>query len=237
MLVKTKAIVISTLKYQEKSLIVKCFTQSDGLKTYFVRDAFSNKKTSQKNAYFQPLNLLEIVAIHKNKNTLETLKEIKINTPLHAIHTNIFKSTVVLFLSEMLQNAIHEEEKNEPLFVYLETALLWLDHNTQTANFHLITLLDITKYLGFYPNINQIQKPFFELIEGTFSNHQAISALNETQTKLFKKLIALKLSDTQNHFHSHDRQTLLKIIIDYYALHLNGFKRPKSIDILKEIFQ
>ena len=137
----------------------------------------------------------------------------------------------------MLQNAIHEEEKNEPLFVYLETALLWLDHNTQTANFHLITLLDITKYLGFYPNINQIQKPFFELIEGTFSNHQAISALNETQTKLFKKLIALKLSDTQNHFQSHDRQTLLKIIIDYYALHLNGFKRPKSIDILKEIFQ
>ncbi len=237
MLVKTKAIVISTLKYQEKSLIVKCFTQSDGLKTYFVRDAFSNKKTSQKNAYFQPLTLIEIEAIHKNKNTLETLKEIKINTPLHGIHTNIFKSTIVLFLAEMLQNAIREEEKNDPLFIYLETALIWLDSNTKIANFHLITLLEISKYLGFYPNTNHIHKPFFELIEGTFSNNQAISSLNETQTNLFKNLIALKISDTQNHFLNHDRQTLLKIIIDYYALHLNGFKRPKSIDILKEIFQ
>ena len=41
MLVKTKAIVISSLKYQEKSLIVKCLTQSDGLKSYFVPNAFS----------------------------------------------------------------------------------------------------------------------------------------------------------------------------------------------------
>ena len=42
MLVKTKAIVISALKFQEKSLIVKCFTESDGMKSYFVRDAFSS---------------------------------------------------------------------------------------------------------------------------------------------------------------------------------------------------
>ena len=71
MLVKTKAIVISTLKYQEKSLIVKCFTQSDGLKSYFVRNAFSSGKTSQKIAYFQPLTILESEATHKNKGTLE----------------------------------------------------------------------------------------------------------------------------------------------------------------------
>ena len=53
MLIKTKAIVISSLKYQEKSLIVKCLTQSDGLKSYFVPNAFSAKKSNQKIAYFQ----------------------------------------------------------------------------------------------------------------------------------------------------------------------------------------
>ena len=56
MLIKTKAIVISSLKYQEKSLIVKCFTQSDGLKSYFVPNAFSAKKSNQK-----------IVSAHFNK--------------------------------------------------------------------------------------------------------------------------------------------------------------------------
>ena len=48
MLVKTKAIVLSSLKFQEKSLIVKCFTESDGLKSYFVQSAYSNKKSNQK---------------------------------------------------------------------------------------------------------------------------------------------------------------------------------------------
>ena len=81
MLVKTKAIVISALKYQEKSLIVKCFTETDGLKSYFVRDAFSNRKSNQKIAYFQPLTILEIEAVHKNKGTLENFKEIKLATP------------------------------------------------------------------------------------------------------------------------------------------------------------
>jgi len=67
MLVKTKAIVISALKYQEKSLIVKCFTETDGLKSYFVHNAFSGKNNKQKIAYFQPLNILEIEAVHKKQ--------------------------------------------------------------------------------------------------------------------------------------------------------------------------
>ncbi|WP_317162508.1 recombination protein O N-terminal domain-containing protein [Flavobacterium haoranii] len=52
MLIKTKAVVISAVKYQEKSLIVRCFTLSDGLKSYFVTNAFTGKKNNQKNAFF-----------------------------------------------------------------------------------------------------------------------------------------------------------------------------------------
>ena len=163
MLVKTKAIVISSLKFQEKSLIVKCFTLSDGLKSYFVRDAFSARKGNQKIAYFQPLTLIEIEAIHKNKGTLEQFKEIKINSPFQTIHSDVVKSTMTLFLSEMLHHSIHEEEKNEPLFHFIESALQWFDHHDEIANFHLIFLLEITKFLGFYPDISEIQFPFFEM--------------------------------------------------------------------------
>ena len=112
MLVKTKAIVISSLKFQEKSLIVKCFTLSSGLKSYFVRDAFSSRKASQKIAYFQPFSILEIEAVHKNKGTLENFKEIKTAVPFQSIHTDIVKSTMVMFLSEMLHYSTQEEEKN-----------------------------------------------------------------------------------------------------------------------------
>ncbi|WP_026728285.1 DNA repair protein RecO [Flavobacterium denitrificans] len=236
MQVKTKAIVISSLKFQEKSLIVKCFTLSSGLKSYFVRDAFSSRKTSQKIAYFQPFSILEIEAVHKNKGTLENFKEIKSAVPFQSIHTDIVKSTIVMFLSEMLHYSIQEEEKNEQLFLFLETALTWLDHHDEISNFHLILLLEITKYLGFYPDISEIDLPFFEMNEGVFTLFQNGNLLSEHETNLFKKLLELKFDNDQKVFHVLERQILLKILIDYYSLHLEGFKKPKSLEILKEVF-
>ncbi|HEX9152698.1 MAG TPA: DNA repair protein RecO [Flavobacterium sp.] len=236
MLVKTKAIVISSLKFQEKSLIVKCFTLSHGLKSYFVRDAFSSRKANQKIAYFQPLTILEIEAVHKNKGTLENFKEIKIAAPFHSIHSDIYKSTIVMFVSEILHHSIHEEEKNEHLFTFLETALHWLDNHDEIANFHLILLLETTKYLGFYPDVSDIDMPFFEMTEGVFTPFHAISSLTEHESSLFKKLIDLKFDNNQKIFHVIERQIVLRILIDYYSIHLDGFKKPKSLDVLKEVF-
>lgn len=236
MLVKTKAIVLSSIKFQEKSLIVKCFTQSNGLKSYFVRDAFSGRKSNQKIAYFQPLSILEIEAVHKNKGTLENFKEIKTAIPFQSIHSDIFKSTMVLFISEILHHSIHEEEKNEALFTFLETALLWLDTHNEIANFHLILLLETTKYLGFYPDVSDRDMPFFEMTEGVFTPFHGMSSLTEHETNLFKKLIDLKFDNDQKIFHVIERQILLKILIDYYSFHLDGFKKPKSVEVLKEVF-
>jgi DNA repair protein RecO (recombination protein O) len=234
--VKTKAIVISAIKFQEKSLIAKCFTLSHGLKTYFVRDAFSARKASQKIAYFQPLTILEIEAVHKNKGTLENFKEIKIGIPFQTIHTDIVKSTIVMFLSEILHYSIQEEEKNESLFIFLETALFWLDQHDEITNFHLILMLETTKYLGFYPDVSDADLPFFEMNEGVFTLFHGLSALTEHETNLLKKLIDLKFDNDQKVFHVVERQLLLKILIDYYSFHLDGFKRPKSLEVLKEIF-
>jgi DNA repair protein RecO (recombination protein O) len=236
MLVKTKAIVISSLKYQEKSLIVKCFTLSDGLKSYFVQSAFSSKKSNQKIAYFQPLTLLEIEANHKNKGTLEHFKEIKLAHAYQTISRDIVKSTIVMFLSEILHHSIQEEEKNENLFLFLESALLWLDNHEETSNFHLILLLEVTKFLGFYPDITDIDGKHFEMKDGIFSPFMGISCLTEHETHLFKKLIDLKFDSNQKVFAGIERQILLKILLDYYTIHLDGFKKPKSLDVLKEVF-
>lgn len=234
MLIKTKAIVISSLKYQEKSLIVKCFTQSDGLKSYFVPNAFSAKKSNQKIAYFQPFSILEIEANHKNKGTLEHFKEIKLAYSYQTIATDVVKSSIILFLSEMLHHSIKEEEENENLFTFLETALLWLDNHEEITNFHLIFLLQMTKFFGFFPN--KANGNYFEMIDGVFSEYQGTSCLNFQETVLLKKLLELKFDSSKKLFLASERQQLLKIIIDYYSIHLDGFKKPKSLEVLKEVF-
>lgn len=238
MLVKTKAIVLSALRYQEKSLIVKCFTQNSGLKSYYIRDAFSAKKRSQKNIYFRPLSIIEIEASHKDKGALEYLKEVKLAHQYHSIHTNIAKSTILLFISEVLHHSIKEEEKNQPLYDFLETALLWLDSNDDCANFHLILLLETTKFLGFYPNSpTQQLYTFFEMKEGVFSTHQSLSCLSIEDTLLLRRLLALKFDNSAKAFHVSERHALLKIILDYYTFHLDGFKKPKSLEVLREVFE
>jgi DNA repair protein RecO (recombination protein O) len=90
--------------------------------------------------------------------------------------------------------------------------------------------------LGFYPDISDIDMPFFEMTEGIFTPFHAISSLTEHESNLFKKLIDLKFDNNQKIFHVIERQIVLRILIDYYSFHLDGFKKPKSLDVLKEVF-
>ena len=235
MLVKTKAIVISTLRYQEKSLIVKCFTEAAGLKTYFVQSAFSSKKSRQRIAYFQPLNILEIEAMHKNKGTMESFKEVRLASD-YSPNLDIVKNTILLFVSEVLQYSIQEEEENQELFNYLESALRWLNQHDTIANFHMILLVNISRFLGFYPDVSSIEEPFFEISEGVFVDYRGITCLTDYETYLFKRLLNLKFSDDQKVFSGSERQILIKILLQYYSAHIEGFRQPKSLEVLTEIF-
>lgn len=233
---KTKLLVIRTIKCSDKSLIVTCFTQRNGIKTYFVKDVFSSRKNRQRAAYFQPLNILEVVENYKTKNKLEILKEVSMAYQYQTVGVDIVKSTMILFLSEILYYSIKSEEENEPLFSYLETACIWLDTHHDIVNTHLIIFMGITKYLGFFPNIDTIQNRYFDLSEGLFVNHQDVNTLNAEQTMLLKTLLKLRLDNDTNVFRVTERQELLKIIIDYYMFHIDGFRKLKSIEVLKEVY-
>ena len=111
--ITTKAIVLSSLKYSDTSLIVKCYTEQEGIKSYIIKGILKAKKGGIKVAYFQPLTQLILVANHSSKSSLNTLKEVQILNPYKTIYRDIVKQSVVLFLSEVLANSIQEEEKNE----------------------------------------------------------------------------------------------------------------------------
>lgn len=236
MLIKTKAVVLSAVKYQEKSLIVKCFTQFSGVKSYYIRNAFSKGKGAQNNAYFRPLTLLEIEAQHKNKGGLEYLKELKLAHPYQTIYSDFYKNSMGIFIAEMLHNLIKEEEPNEPLFEYLETALLWFDHQEEAANFHLIVLLGITKYLGFYPDFSESEEAFFDPLAGNFTAFFEKNCFEAEETQLFKRLLTHGFQSNQQIFSARERNALLELLLRYYNLHISGFRNPKSLSVLREIF-
>lgn len=238
MQITTKAIILTSLKYGDTSLIVRAFTASDGLKSYMLKGVLSAKKAKLKTAYFQPLTQLEIIAIHRNKGTLESIREAKINYPYQSVHKNIAKNAMTLFLAEMLTHCIHEEETNPALFEFLEASFQWLDMHDEIANFHCHFLIQLTKYLGFYPDTSAMRSSFFDLLEGKFTDtpslHPVLMGENLDYLKSFlgihfDTLHTIKMNKT-------NRQELLQSLVLYFELHLQGFRKPKSLAVLNEVF-
>ncbi|CAL2079339.1 DNA repair protein RecO [Tenacibaculum sp. 190524A05c] len=237
-IISTKAIVFSSIKYGDTSLIVKCFTLEEGVKTYMIKGVLKAKKGKLKAAYFQPLTQLQLTASHNNKGNLNSLREASVSIPYESIPLDIIKQSIVLFLSEILSSIIQEEEKNEGLYNYIETALIWLDTHDAISNFHLLFLLNLSKYLGFYPDTSNSDASAFSLPEGSFtnSNYEKLTLIN-TDLTLFKKLLGINFDAIHTiSFNKRERQTLLRIIIQYFELHLEGFKKPKSLDVLETVF-
>jgi len=238
-IISTKAIVLSAIKYSDSSLIVKCYTEHLGVKTYLIRGVLKSRKGAIKAAYFQPLTLLTIEANHKQKSNLHSLKEVHVFHAYTSIHTDIVKQSIVLFLSEILSSSIQEEEENSVLYEYVETALIWLDTHDKIANFHLLFLLNLTKYLGFYPDLfNQETASSFNLFEGSFSNTSTDkNCIVHHHLFLFKRLLGINFDAIEDVlFSKQDRQALLQIIIRYFEFHLDGFRKPKSLTILETVF-
>jgi len=239
MVVTTKGIVLSSVKYGDSHLIVSCFTEISGLKSYMLHNILSSRRGKLKSSYFQPLTLLELEAVHKDRGSLEKIREAKVIHPYRTLHVDMIKTTMVIFLAEMLKNSIKEEEKNLDLFRFLESSLIWLDDHEQIANFHIMFLLKLSKYLGFYPDTTQFNKKYFNLIEGNFQDSKTNNYCEKGSSVQFLKqffgidfdaISGIKLTKTA-------RFETLNLLLMYYKLHLHNFKNPKSLLVLKQLFE
>ena len=237
MVVSTKAIVISKIKYKDSDLIVKCYTASSGIKSYMIKNALKSKKGKFRPAYFQPLSLLEIEAQHKEMRNLHYLKEVRLHKPYESLHTNVFKSTVLLFLSEILSMILNEEEANFQLFEYIETTLLWFDTVENTGVFHHQFLMGLTKFLGINPEIQNNQRSYFNLQEGKFQVKNSEYSVTGEKLKLLKPFLGTKFDTSLSiELSSNQKQELLNMILDYFKLHLQGFRHPKSLTVLSQVY-
>ncbi|NQV77009.1 MAG: DNA repair protein RecO [Lutibacter sp.] len=237
MIETTNAIVIKTIRYGDTSLITTCYTQNFGIKSYMLRGILKAKKAKIKAAYFQPLMQLNLSANHNNKGNLSSIRDLEVSKFYNSIYTDIKKQTIALFLAEVIYYSIREEEQNSSLYQYLETSFLWLDTHDKISNFHLLFLLNLTKFLGFYPETNDINALYFDLLEGTFTNHFKLNTVTGENLVQFKKLLGINFDVLHTvDFSSSNRQTVLSILIQYFELHLGGFKKPKSLEVLKSVF-
>lgn len=236
--VSSKAIVISTLKYGDSSLIVRLFTREGGLQAYLVKGILGRKKGGLKAGHFQPLTQLEVVGNPSRTGKLGYLREVAIAFPYQTLHADIRKGTIALFLSEVLAQSIREQEPDPDLFSYLETTLQWLDHHEQVANFHIRFLIGLSRFLGFYPDRSLSDAPYFDLGEGAFVREPALHpVLGGGQLALFNRFLETGFDGLdQIRISQTERREMLQALVAYYGIHLPGFREPRSLGVLDAVY-
>ncbi len=240
MQVSTPAIVLRTHKYSETSIIAKLYTQKLGLTTFIVHGV--RKKHSKISAsLFQPLQLLHVKLTYKERAGMQSLKDINISEGIHSIHSDIFKSSIAMYIAELIYKVIKEEEANENLFQYLYASIAFLNEakGNYITNFHLLFTLDLSRYLGFYPTANfSTNKCYFILEHAKFeSAYNNSTYFNKKISALLNQLMQLKYDDIPNFYITTiQRRLLLKGLLSYYQYHLPEMGTIQSIDILETLF-
>ncbi len=222
MLHKTKGIVLNYIKYSDTSIIVKIYTEAFGLQSYIVNSVRS-AKAKNKIALFQPLTLLDMVVYHKNHQGLQRISEVRSAEPYFSIPFEMHKTSIAIFLSEVLIKTLKEESANQELFDFLFHSFHTLDKiEKSTLNFHVSFLLRYSFYLGFFPADvksiweNSLYKPSAEIIE------YVENCMKYTYFETFKS------SNTH-------RREALDIVIAFYKNQIESFGDIQSIVVLREV--
>lgn len=240
MLIKCKAIVIHTIDYSESSVVLKCFTDLHGVQSFMVNGVRS-KKGAIKPSHLLPLSLLELDIYHQPQKNLQRIKELKSQPQLKTIHFDLIKSAVGIFVAEIIHKTVKEENHQDiPLFTFLFNSIQILDLQVnKVSNFPLFFIIQLTRYLGFYPKGIYTEKTNgFDTREGVFEEyniHNTFQLTPELSACISSLLQCSAINFQDITLTSLQRTTLLEIMIDYYKKHITGFLDIKSHKILAEV--
>ncbi len=228
---KTRGILLKKTKLANGGLVLKFYTEEFGVKSFIGRSSKKVKNT------FLPLSIASFSAYANPKNELNNIKDYETEYPLRDIYQDIYKSNILIFLNEILNHVIQEEEKNLQKFNFLIKTILELETQPLSMDFHLIFLMQFTSYLGLEPD-TESKGTYFDFAEGEIKGSipTHIHFFDESETVLFKHLYDLAFEEgISTQFTNQLRKRALQLIVTYYRYHTD-MRELKSLTVLETVF-
>jgi DNA repair protein RecO (recombination protein O) len=234
MKISDKGIVIRTVKYNDKALILHMYCRELGCRAFFFRTGKNNSRN-----LLQPLTLLQFTSEEKDQQGL-----LSITAPslLFGQESAVFdpqKAAISFFLAELLQKSLVDEYRNLELFDFLQDAILLLDKEEIVANFHIWLMRELCKYYGISPSMDG-GNACFHFQPGLFSDdpHLSNDKLTDQESawmfaafdEPYEMLRTLKLPGLA-------RKKMIQSFLHYFRLHLDQSMVMKSLDVLTEVFE
>ena len=240
MLHKTRGIVLHYIRYGETSIIAHIYTELFGRQSYIINKVRSKRPSFSLN-FFQPLTILDIETYYKPSYDIQRIKEIKRHIPLDQIYSDIFKSSIAIFIAEIVYKTLYEAESNLSMFNFLSHSIQFLDLMKKgISNFHLVFLIQYSKYLGIFPQF-QLDQLNEEITRERFAEQMMEDTpfmnLSENARKILSELTRQSFQNLESiDIVSQIRIELLEKLVEFYKLHFENITQINSLKILREIF-
>ncbi len=241
MIISTKGIVLHCMDYSETSIIARVYTEQLGLQSYIAKGV-RKKGARIKRNLFAPLSLIRLVANHKEGEGLRVIRDAACEYQLNGIATDMTKTAVSIYISELLTHAVSAQMADPHLYGYIEDAILNLDRATVSiAGFPLAFTIGLTQFMGFDPHNNFSKlNTYFDMLGGNFCPHPPdhlyylSSPLSDSLSEVLSALNAGAVSLKTDYA---TRSVLLQKMLEYFRIHIPSFGAIKSVQVLSDVLK
>lgn len=237
---KARGVVLSTVKYGDSGVVVQMLTDKLGRQSYMVQGVRSSRGKGSKMALLQPLFVLSFEGLEPTHGDLHKMREVQNDIVFKSVPYDIRKSTIALFMAEVLYRLVGESEANEPLFDFVYNSVRALDEIEEgVANFHLWFLANLSRYLGYFPGNEHRKGCWFDMREGLYVTTMPLHdySMNASEAELLRDLTECDLECLgEIPLNREQRVAMLSRLVEYYSIHLEAIRSVRSIEILQEVF-
>ena len=239
MIIKTRGIILRTVKYSETSLILDIYTEGGGLRSYII-SGVRTQKSKVPMGLLQVTSLVDLVA-YDAQGKLNRIKEIHAAHVYTTLPFDIHRSSIGIFMAEIARRTLREAEENRDLFAFLFDIFKFLDETTERfSNLHLSFLLELAGHLGFRPHEDDYTEgAVFDYKNGIFTKNIVGHSyfLNERLSMVLKEILSTPWQESHSLKLTRDeRRQLLGEVLKFYQFQLDNFPDIQSFKILQEIF-
>ncbi|MBE6211085.1 MAG: DNA repair protein RecO [Rikenellaceae bacterium] len=237
---KARGIVLNTVKYGDSSMVAQLLTDVGGRCSYMVQGVRSSRGRGSKAALLQPMFAVEFEGLESSKMDMHRFRELRSGLVLQSTPFDVRKSTIALFMAEVLYRLVRESEPNEALFDFVWGSVEALDAMDEgVANFHLWFLANLSRFLGFSPAGEYSSGAMFDMKEGRFttmpSGHSAV--MDAPNAEILRDLLECDVRYlAEIGLNRRQRVEFLDEMMRYYGYHLEAVNTVRSIRILQEVF-
>lgn len=231
---------LHTVKYGEKSMVAYLLTDVGGRQSYMVQGVRSSRGRGSKLALFQPMFPVAFEGWSSSRMEMHRFREVRSGLVLQSLPFDVRKSSIALFMAEVLYRLIRESEPNAALFDFVWGSVEALDALDEgVANFHLWFLANLSRLLGFSPGNDYLKGAWFDVREGLFTRLEPAhgDALSQQNSLFLNDFIECDVRCLgEIGMNRSQRVDFLQGMLSYYGYHLDAIRAVQSVQVLREIF-